>query len=84
MGQVNTVDARAQFSEIINRAAFGKERVTLTRRGKEIVAVVPIEDVKLLEALEDKIDLEEARAALAEAKKKGTVSWEKIKNELGI
>lgn len=84
MGQVNTVHARAQFSEIINRAAFGKERVTLTRRGKEIVAVVPIEDVQLLEALEDKIDLEEARAALAEAKKKGTVSWEKIKKELGI
>lgn len=84
MGQVNTVNARAQFSEIINRAAFGKERVTLTRRGKEIVAVVPIEDVRLLEALEDKIDLEEARAALAEAKKKGTVPWEKIKNELGI
>jgi prevent-host-death family protein len=84
MGQVNTVAARAQFSEIINRAAFGKERVTLTRRGKEIVAVVPIEDVKLLEALEDKIDLEEARKALAESKKKGTVSWEKIKKELGI
>jgi prevent-host-death family protein len=84
MGQVNTVNARAQFSEIINRAAFGKERVTLTRRGKEIVAVVPIEDVQLLEALEDKIDLEEARAALAEAKKKGTVPWEKIKKELGI
>lgn len=84
MGQVNTVDARAQFSEIINRAAFGKERVTLTRRGKEIVAVVPIEDMKLLEALEDRIDLEEARAALAESKKKGAVSWEKIKKELGI
>lgn len=84
MAQVNTVNARAQFSEIINRAAFGKERVTLTRRGKEIVAVVPIEDVQLLEALEDKIDIEEARAALAEAKKKGTVPWEKIKKELGI
>ncbi len=84
MAQVNTVNARAQFSDIINRAAFGKERVTLTRRGKEIVAVVPIEDVKLLEALEDKIDLEEARAALTESKKKGTVSWDKIKKELGI
>jgi prevent-host-death family protein len=84
MKQVTTVDARAQFSEIINRAAFGKERVTLTRRGKEIVAVVPIEDLKLLEALEDKIDLEEARTALAEAKKKGTVSWDKVKAELGI
>ncbi|MBI2988096.1 MAG: type II toxin-antitoxin system Phd/YefM family antitoxin [Deltaproteobacteria bacterium] len=84
MGQVNTVDARAQFSEIINRAAFGKERMILTRRGKELVAVVPIEDVKLLEALEDRIDLEEARAALSEVKKKGTVSWEKMKKELGL
>ena len=63
MGQVNTVYARAQFSEIINRAAFGKERVTLTRRGKEIVAVVCIEGVKLREALEDKVDLQEARAS---------------------
>ena len=84
MAEISTVEARAQFSEIINRAAFGKERMILTRRGKEIVAVVPIEDVRLLEALEDKIDLEEARAALAEAKKKGTVSWDKIKKNLGL
>lgn len=84
MGQVSTVDARSQLSEIINRAAFGKERLILTRRGKELVAVVPIEDVKLLEALEDRIDLEEARAALLEAKKKGTVSWSKIKKDLGL
>ena len=46
--------------------------------------MVPIEDVRLLEALEDKINLEEARAALAESKKKGTVSWEKVKKELGL
>jgi len=84
MGQVSTVDARSQFSEIINRAAFGKERMILTRRGKEIVAVVPIEDVRLLESLEDRIDLDEARSALVESKKKGTVSWQKIKKELGL
>lgn len=84
MGQVSTVDARKQISEIINRAAFGKERMILTRRGKELVAVVPIEDVKLLEALEDRMDLEEAREALSESKKKGTVSWEKMKKELGL
>ena len=41
-------------------------------------------NVKLLERLEDKIDLEEARAALAESKKKGTISWKKIKKDLGI
>ena len=81
---ISTVKAREQLSTVINRAAFGKERIVLTRRGKEVAAVVPIEDVKLLEELEDRIDLEEARAALAEAKSKGTIPWEKIKADLGL
>jgi prevent-host-death family protein len=81
---VSTVKAREQLSTVINRAAFGKERVILTRRGKEIVAVVPIEDLRFLEELENRIDLEAARAALAEVKKKGTVSWERIKADLGL
>ena len=81
---ISTVKARQQLSTVINRAAFGKERVVLTRRGREVAAVVPIEDVKLLEELEDRIDLEEARAALAETKSKGTIPWEKIKADLGL
>lgn len=81
---VSTVKAREQLSTVINRAAFGKERVILTRRGKEIVAVVPIEDLRFLEELENRIDLDDARAALAEVKKKGTISWERIKADLGL
>ncbi len=34
MSKVSTVEARDQLSTIINRAAFGKERVVLTRRGR--------------------------------------------------
>lgn len=74
-----TSKARDQFAEIINRVACGKERVILTRRGKELVAVVPIEDVRLLESLEDQWDLEDARAAIAEAPKDDTISWEESK-----
>ena len=81
MSKVSTVEARDQLSTIINRAAFGKERVVLTRRGKELAAVVPIEDVKLLEELEDHLDIEAARAALQE---EGTIPWEKVKAELGL
>ena len=84
MTHVSTVQARNRFSELVNRAAFAKERVILTRRGKKLVALVPIEDANLLEALEDRMDLEEARSALAEAKKKGTVPWPKIKKDLGL
>ncbi len=49
--------------------------------GKELAAVVPIEDVKLLEELEDRLDLEVAREAL---KEEGTIAWEKVKAELGL
>jgi prevent-host-death family protein len=63
--------ARQGFADTINRAAYGKERVVVRRRGKDIAAVVPIDDLRLLEELEDWIDLVDARAALAETKKKG-------------
>ena len=78
-----TVEARNQLSEVIDRVACGKERVILTRRGKALVAVVPIEDVRLLEELDSRLDLEEVRAALAEAKGQGTIPWEQLKSDLG-
>ena len=59
---ISTADARNRFSEIINRAAFGKERIVLTRRGKDLVGVVPLEDVELLEWLEDRLDIKLADA----------------------
>ncbi|MCA1668578.1 MAG: type II toxin-antitoxin system Phd/YefM family antitoxin [Thermomicrobia bacterium] len=58
---------------VINRAAYGKERVVLTRRGKALVAVVPGENGELLRELEDRIDLEDARSAIAEAEEKGYI-----------
>lgn len=76
--------AREGFSDTINRVAFGKERVVLRRRGKDIAAVVPIDDLRLLEELEDRIDLVDARAALAETKKKGAKPLDTILKELGI
>lgn len=59
---ISTAEARNHFSEVINRAAYGKERIVLTRRGKDIVGVVPVEDVELLQRLEDRIDINLADA----------------------
>lgn len=84
MTKVSTAEARNEFSEILNRASFGKERIVLTRRGKDLAAVVPMEDLELLERLEDRIDLEDARAALAEVRESGAVTWEKLKSDLGL
>jgi len=67
MPLLDATTARDEFSDLLNRAAYGKERVILTRRGRELAAVVPIEDVRLLEELEARMELQDARAALAEA-----------------
>ena len=48
MIKMTTVEARENFSELINQAAYGKQRVVLTRRGKELVAIVPLNDLDSL------------------------------------
>ncbi len=62
--------------------AKAKERIYLTRSGKRIAAIVPIEDVEAIEKIEDCID----RRALkrAEMAVKGTVPLENVKADLGI
>jgi prevent-host-death family protein len=84
MATVSTVLARNEFSTILNRAAFGKERVILARRGRAIAAVVPMEDVELLRALEDGADLADAIAAEQEALEKGTTSLADLKRDLAL
>jgi prevent-host-death family protein len=81
---MSTVELRENLSDAVNRAAFGKERVVLTRRGRKLAAIVPFEDIELLEALEDRKDIEDAKKALKEAAKKGTISLDKLKKELGL
>ncbi len=81
MKEISSADARNQFSEIINRAAYGKERVVLTRRGKQLVAVIPVEDLELLTRLEDRRDLAAARKALRE---EGSRPLKDVKSDLGL
>jgi prevent-host-death family protein len=81
---VTTVAARRHFSDLINRVAFGKERIVLTRRNRALAAVVPIEDIALLEEIEDREDLKAARKALREVKRTGTIPWSRIKKELAL
>jgi prevent-host-death family protein len=80
---INTAEAKEEFSELINRVVHNKERIILTRRDKEIAAIVPLEDLHLLQAAEDKTDLSEAASALKEARAQGTITLDQLKNEVG-
>ncbi|MFC2171807.1 type II toxin-antitoxin system prevent-host-death family antitoxin [Acidobacteriota bacterium] len=66
MKRIATSIARNELSTIINQVAFGKERITLCRRGKDIVAIIPVEDLELLRTYEDRDDLAAVRKALQE------------------
>lgn len=79
---VNTVDAKEEFTELINRVSHNKERILLIRRGKEIAAIVPVEDLTLLEQSQNKSDLLDAVEALKEARTQGTITLEQLKKEM--
>jgi len=54
MSRLNVSKAREDFTDIVNRAALGGERTLVSRRGKDLAAVVPIADRRLLERLAQK------------------------------
>jgi len=76
--------ARALLSELANQAAYSKERILLTRRGRKIAAIVPVDDVDTLEELEDSADI----AAIEEAEKAGEdderISLGELRKKLGL
>jgi prevent-host-death family protein len=81
MTVVSMTDARHDLSEIANRVIVRGERICIEKNNKPAFALVSIEDVKLLEALEDKFDLEDALESLKEPE---SISLEELEKKLGI
>ena len=83
-GHVSVSEARETFAELVNRAAYRHERVLVARRGRPVAAIVPIEDVELLERMEDQLDLQDAIEALNDPENAKPIPWEDVKAELGL
>jgi prevent-host-death family protein len=77
--EIGVADIRANLADVINRVAYGGERIVLQRRGKQVLAVVPMEDLAFIEEMENRADI---RAALKARKEKGEVPLEAIKARL--
>jgi len=60
-----------RLAEAAAYAEHGKDRVVLTRGGKAVAAVVPIEDLEALEAAEDECDSRLAAEAVAQWEAEG-------------
>jgi len=63
---ISTADARKNLADILNKVAYTKEPIVLTRRGKKIAALISLEELELLQHIEDLLDIEDAKKALAE------------------
>jgi prevent-host-death family protein len=48
----DTSRVKAHLSEFIGRVAYGRERLLILRRGKPVAALVSVEDLRRLEALD--------------------------------
>lgn len=81
---VTVSEARETFADLVNRAAYGHERVLVSRRGKPIAAIVPIEDVEYLERIEDEFDLKMVEEALADPANAVTYTLEEVEAELDL
>ncbi|MBA3308231.1 MAG: type II toxin-antitoxin system Phd/YefM family antitoxin [Chloroflexi bacterium] len=79
---ISVTDARDDFAELVNRVAYGKDRVIISRRGRKLAAIVPVSDVALLELLDDELDLMAARAALADPANSEALDWKDAQGEL--
>ncbi|RLC76021.1 MAG: hypothetical protein DRI61_14035 [Chloroflexi bacterium] len=62
--RVGIAEAAKRLSELVNRAAYGGERFVLTSRGRPKAALIPLEDLGILEEK----DLTRKLAALEKAK----------------
>ena len=79
MGTISVSEMKDTLSEVLNRAAYGKERIIIASRGKPKAAVVSIDDLALLEELEDALAAQVARDEHAAGE---TVSLEALIGEL--
>ena len=82
MKSVSVTQARKDLGDIFGEVNYHKQRILLTNHKKR-VAIVPIEDLETLEALENANDIHEAKLALKEIKEKGTISLKEMKKRLG-
>lgn len=86
MKRLSVVELKRSLGAVLDRAEAKGRRVVIQRRGKDVAALVPIEDLKLLERLieeeEDRIDLAAAEAALAKGGE--GVPYDVVREEMGL
>ena len=84
---MTVTEARARLADVVDEARVAHDPVFLTRRGRQVAAVIDAEDLhRLINAAEDLADIQAARDARAEMTETGeeALPWEQVKADLGL
>ena len=80
MKTVSISKAREHLADLGNRVSLRGERLVVERRGKTLFALVPVEDLELLDRIEERLDIEAIRAV----KNLPAKPWAQVKKVLGL
>ena len=83
MTRITASKARGKFSDLLSRVSRKGERIVVRRRGKDVAAVVPVEDLALLEEMQDRQDAAEAMRRLADPAEV-PIPYARARKELGL
>ncbi|MCX7049426.1 MAG: type II toxin-antitoxin system prevent-host-death family antitoxin [Candidatus Sumerlaeota bacterium] len=79
---VSTVDLRRMQTRLFDRVVRGHERIIVRRREKNIGAIISIDDLERLQAMEDAEDIKAIDESMAEPGE--DVPYEQVRKELGL
>jgi prevent-host-death family protein len=90
MTRLTASQTRTAFADVLNRVAYGGERIVVHRRGKDLAALVPMKEYERLERIlqeaEDRADAAAFKRAKRQFEKSGRkgIPWETVKARLGL
>ncbi|MBI9017728.1 MAG: type II toxin-antitoxin system prevent-host-death family antitoxin [Phycisphaerae bacterium] len=71
--------ARSMLGELLNRVRIGGQRIVLSSHGKDVGAIISMEELKILQLLEDQMDIAAHKKAMNEPE--GFISAEDFFNQ---
>ena len=76
-------DARRNLDPLVDDVCSEGQRIVLVRHGERVAGLVSAADLEALEAIEERLDLLDARDALDDVRVRGGVRWEDVKRDVG-
>lgn len=69
MIRLAATELKKDLPDAINRVQYKGERIVLHRRNKDACALVSLDDLRLLQAVEDRLDAQDAEEALKDPRR---------------